>query len=103
MKRTDKTRKSDSHEETAVVNISTDETGEPGLEIQTCQEPVESNPQMAFLKSPKEYVAMAMKINREDKQLTSQESCRQLNFLSLSLLLTHSGLLYTRGLTYMSM
>ena len=103
MKRTDKKRKSDSHEETAVVNISTDETGEPGLEIQTCQEPgadtrtfgepctysgtcgepgleiqtcqepVESNPQMAFLKSPKEYVAMAMKINREDKQLTSQE------------------------------
>ena len=39
MKRTDKKRKSDSHEETAVVNISTDETGEPGLEIQTCQEP----------------------------------------------------------------
>ena len=38
MKRTDKTRKSDSHEETAVVNISTDETGEPGLEIQTCQD-----------------------------------------------------------------
>ena len=39
MKRTDnEKRKSDSHEETAVVNISTDETGEPGLEIQTCQD-----------------------------------------------------------------
>ena len=38
MKRTDKTRKSDSHEETAVVNISTGETGEPGLETQACQD-----------------------------------------------------------------
>ena len=79
MKRTDKTRKSDSHEETAVVNISTDETGEPGLEIQTCQEPgadtrtfgeqVRSNPQ-AELKSPAEYIAVARKAH---KQLTSDE------------------------------
>ena len=70
MKRTDKKRKSDSHEETAVVNISTGETsepgavsrtfGEPGLEMQACQEPVEPNPQAA-LKSPAEYVMMAMK------------------------------------------
>ena len=81
MKRTDKTRKSDSHEETAVVNISTDETGEPGLEIQTCQEPgadtrtfgeqVRSNRQVEF-KSPAEYVRMAMKAH-EDRQLTSEE------------------------------
>ena len=81
MKRTDKTRKSDSHEETAVVNISTDETGEPGLEIQTCQEPgadtrtfgeqVRSNPQVEF-KSPSEYIRMAMKAH-EDRQLTSEE------------------------------
>ena len=38
MKRTDKTRKSDSHEETAVVNISTDETrsGDPDLPGARC-------------------------------------------------------------------
>ena len=81
MKRTDKTRKSDSHEETAVVNISTDETGEPGLEIQTCQEPgaytrtfgeqVRSNPQVEF-KSPAEYIVVARKAHK-DRQLTSEE------------------------------
>ena len=81
MKRTDKTRKSDSHEETAVVNISTDETGEPGLEIQTCQEPgadtrtfgeqVRSVPQVEF-KPPSEYIAVARKAH-EDRQLTSDE------------------------------
>ena len=77
MKRTDKKRKSDSHEETAVVNISTGETREPGAvsrtfgepvdkvrkqghlactDIRTCEVPVESIPQAVF-KPPAEYVA----------------------------------------------
>ena len=44
-KRTDnEKRKSDSHEETTVVNISYDETGEPCVDSHTCEEPVESNP-----------------------------------------------------------
>ena len=53
-------RKSDSHEETTVVNISYDETGEPCVDSHTCEEPVESIPQAEF-KPPAEYVAMAMK------------------------------------------
>ena len=81
MKRSDNKRKSDSHEETTVVNISTDETGEPGLDSRifgepcvdshTCEEPVESIPQAEF-KSPSEYVMMVMKAHK-DRQFTSNE------------------------------
>ena len=56
MKRTDKKRKSDSHEETAVVNMSTGENREPGAVSRTFGEPVEPNPQAVF-KPPAEYVA----------------------------------------------
>ena len=38
----------------------------------TCEDSVESNPQ-AELKSPAEYVRMAMKAHKEDRQLTSEE------------------------------
>ena len=62
MKRTDKKRKSDSHEETAVVNISTGETREPGAVSRTFGEQVESIPQAVF-KPPADYVAVAMKAN----------------------------------------
>ena len=62
MKRTDKKRKSDSHEETAVVNISTGETRESGAVSRTFGEQVRSNPQVEF-KSPAEYIAVAMKAN----------------------------------------
>ena len=60
-KRTDnEKRKSDSHEETTIVNISYDETGEPCVDSHTCEEPVEYIPQAEF-KPPSEYVRMAMK------------------------------------------
>ena len=74
MKRTDKKRKSDSHEETAVVNISTGETREPGAVSRTFGEQVRSNPQVEF-KSPAEYIAVARKAH-EDRQLTSEEFMR---------------------------
>ena len=54
------------------VNISTGETREPGAVSRTFGEQVESNPQ-AELKSPAEYVRMAMKAHKEDRQLTSEE------------------------------
>ena len=82
-KRTDNEKRKSEIAVPKIVNISTDEArepctdirtcGEPGLEIQTCQESVVGCvPQVAF-KSPKEYVTLAMEAHREDRQLTSQE------------------------------
>ena len=54
----------------------TDKAGKQGILACTysgiCEDSVESNPQ-AELKSPAEYVRMAMKAHKEDRQLTSEE------------------------------
>ena len=57
-------------------DVTDNEAGKQGLLAYTysgiCEESVESNPQAA-LKSPSEYVRMAMKAHEEDRQLTSEE------------------------------
>ena len=81
MKRTDNEKRKSEIAIPKMVNISTDEAREPcvdshtcvepGGSLATCREPVESITQMA-LKSPAEYVTMAMKAH-EDRQLTVEE------------------------------
>ena len=92
MKRTDnETRKRD---------VTDNEAGKQGLLAglysETFGESVESDPQAAF-KSPAEYVMMAMKAHIGHLM----SLCRQLNSLTLNM--TPSGLLYTRGLIFMCM
>ena len=57
-------------------DVTDNEAGKQGLLAYTysgiCEESVESNPQAA-LKSPSEYVRMAMKAHEKDRQLTSEE------------------------------